>query len=251
MKAGTFMPETEVPSTALKADARKLIIKTAPKPFIVSLFFVVVMTAISEGMFRFPGFLAAYTQYVDLIAFGTPHNLGLFLSFLSPAGFVIAVLLWLLGGVIRLGFKSYCLNTVSGRRVSAFDLLDGFLFLGKVLLTILAVTALTLIWSALFVVPGIFAFYRYRQALYVLLDDPQKGVMQCIRESTLLMRGNKLDLLLIDFSFLGWTVFSSLLTLTTMLALPFSLPLASIWISPYMGLCHAAFYKQLLSKATA
>ncbi|MCL2227562.1 MAG: DUF975 family protein [Oscillospiraceae bacterium] len=245
------MPDLEVPSTFLKAGARSLLRENAPKVFFASLLFVVLVSIITELQFRLPGTQAAYASYIEQISAGTPHSLGLLISFLNPIGTAFVVLLWLFRRIVGFGLMSYCINLVRIRRSSALDILDGFLFLVKIASILLISSALTLLWSALLVIPGVIASYRYRQAYYILLDDPQKSAMQCIRESKSLMRGNKLDLFLIDFSFVGWSLLSASVTLLTLLFSPISLPVASIFVSPYMGLAHAAYYDTILKKVTA
>lgn len=40
-----------------------------------------------------------------------------------------------------------------------------------------------MLWSLLFWFPGIIAYYRYSQAFYILAENPEKGIMDCINES--------------------------------------------------------------------
>lgn len=44
-------------------------------------------------------------------------------------------------------------------------------------------------------------YYRLRLTEYVLMDDPKAGAMNAVRTSRLLMRGKRLELLKLDFSF--------------------------------------------------
>ena len=39
------------------------------------------------------------------------------------------------------------------------------------------------LWSLLFWIPGIIAAYRYSQAYYILAENPDKGIMDCIRRA--------------------------------------------------------------------
>ena len=90
------------------------------------------------------------------------------------------------------------------------------------------------LWSLLFIVPGIIAMYRYRMAYYILLDDPDKGPLQCIRESKELMRGHKKELFFLDLSFIGWEF---LITI--------SAGILGIWILPYIYTTYAMYYNDL------
>ena len=91
------------------------------------------------------------------------------------------------------------------------------------------------LWSLLLVVPGIVAAYRYRQALYLLLDHPEKSAWQCLRESSALMSGHKWELFVLDLSFLGWALLSAMFA-----------PV-SIWLDPYRAITNAGFYNRLIA----
>ena len=92
------------------------------------------------------------------------------------------------------------------------------------------------LWSLLFVIPGIIAAYRYSMALYILLDHPEFGIMDCLRESKAITAGHKMELFKLDLSFLGW----GLLT-----ALPYVGFLISVFVTPYYAITHAFYYERL------
>ena len=231
-----------------KAVARKLMRENAPKVFFVSIVFIVITTVMSELEFRLPGINDAYQRALDQIMKGELPGLRLFYINFRPAGVSLAFLLILLYPVVETGMMSYCMKMTGGVAGDYRDLLDGFLFFGKILLIFIVSTVLTALWSMLFFFPGIVAHYRYRQAYYILLETPDKTAMQCIRESKRLMRGNKLDLFLLDLSFIGWYLLDLLVVL--LIPSPVSLPFISIWLTPYMGLSRAAYYRHIVSKLT-
>ena len=230
----------------IKAGARKLLVENAPRIFFISIIFVFVTTLISELQFRLPGTSAAYELFLEQVAAGEIPRTELFYLNLRPAGVALMVILWLMLPIIEVGFASYCLKTTRGQASEYKDMLDGFLFFFKVIIIRIVTTVLTLLWSILFFFPGIVAHYRYRQAYYILLDDPKKGALQCIQESKRMMQGNKLELFLLDLSFIGWNLLS--LVIMIILPIPFSFPIVDIWLSPYIGLSRAVYYNNLLSK---
>jgi len=235
-------------SSELKAGARKNIKENMPKLIIVSVLFVAIIAVAAELRFRLPGTQNAYLQYMERISGGAPHSVEMFLTFIAPIGVVLAFLTLFVSGFVHVGFMSYCLKTTRGNQGNFSDILNGFLYPVKVLLIMIISTALIAVWTLLLIFPGAIAFYRYRQAYYILLDDPGKSALQCIRESKRLMRGYKADLFILDLSFIGWFVLSALITLITLLTLPFSIPIVSLWLSPYTGLSYAAFYDRLLQR---
>ena len=56
----------------------------------------------------------------------------------------------------------------------------------------------------LFIVPGIIANYRYSMAEYLLMEKPELGPIEALRESRERMMGNKERLFGLNISFFGW-----------------------------------------------
>ena len=229
----------------LKAVARRLLRDNSPKVFFVSLMFIIIVTVMSTLQQRLPGFLGAYEQYVEQMATGEIQDLGKILSYYKPGGVPFAIVLWLLMPIVDAGYKSYCLKISRGQKGEFVDIFNGFLFFGKAILLNIVVNVLVLLWSLLFIFPGIAAYYRYRQAFYILVDDPGKGVMQCIRESKRMMQKRKLELFLIDLSFAGWYILNTIIILVA--PVPFLLPIISIWLTPYFNMTCAAYYNRLIN----
>ena len=82
-----------------------------------------------------------------------------------------------------------------------------------------------LLWSLLFIIPGLIAVFRYSQAFYLRVDHPEWTTNQCLVASSKLMKGNKLKYLGMNLSFIGWYI---LATIPAMLA--------SIFVSTEIGL---------------
>ena len=137
--------------------------------------------------------------------------------------------------IVTVGYMSFALNISRHRRTGMADLADGFSITFKVFALAFLQGMFITLWSLLLVVPGIVAAYRYRQAYYILLDDPDKGPLQCIRESKELMRGHKGELFVLDMSFLGWSILILL-----------SASILAIWILPYLETTYAMYYNMLL-----
>ena len=231
-----------------KENARNLMRENAPKIFIISIIFIVIVTLMSELQFGLLGTGNVFDQYIQHLAAGELPNLGTLYSYLRPNGMPPAFVLWLLSPVIYTGYKSYCLIITRGQPGEHKNIFDGFLVPGKIMLIQIITSIFVMLWSLLFFFPGLVAYYRYRQAYYILLDDPTKGALQCIRESKHMMRRNKLDLFLLDLSFVGWSLLN--IFLIGLMPLPFALPIVSILLTPYHGLTCAAFYNRLISSFT-
>ena len=230
----------------LKSSARKIIAENAPKVFFVSILYILFTTVLSELQWRLPGTSAAIDQFLERISAGEQAGLAMLYSNFRPPGAALTVVLRLMVPVLHAGYMSYCLKLNREIEGEYKDILDGFLFFIKILMISIITSILTILWSLLFLFPGIAAHYRYRQAYYILLDNPEKGIMQCIRESKRLMAGRKLDLFLVDLSFIGWIVTDAVVT--WLLPLPFMFPVISIWLTPYMSITRAAYYNKLIKE---
>ena len=56
----------------------------------------------------------------------------------------------------------------------------------------------------LMLIPAVIAVYRYSQALFVFIDNPELKVKECIEKSKELTLDNKKKLFFLDLSFIGW-----------------------------------------------
>ena len=142
------------------------------------------------------------------------------------AGFVIA-------GAIRYGTARITVNLAKGgEKVEFRDLITGFTDgFGKIFLLGFMSDLFVLLWSLLFIIPGIVKSYSYAMAPYIMQDDPTKSWKQCITESREMMNGHKAQLFWLDFSFIGWTIVGMLCC-----------GLGIWFVNPYMNQAHANFY---------
>ena len=95
----------------------------------------------------------------------------------------------------------------------------------------------TMLWSLLFVIPGIIKGYSYSMAMYILAENPDMPALEAIDRSKKMMDGHKMELFVLNLSFIGWAILAS-----------FTFGLLYIWLMPYMYTTYANFYKSL--KAT-
>ena len=115
----------------------------------------------------------------------------------------------LISGALELGLTIYFLATFRGHNVVPKDVFLGFERFGKALGLFLFRYLFIFLWTLLFIVPGIIASIRYSQAFFVLADDPNKSIRQCMDESKAMMRGNKWKYFLLSLSFIGWYILAS------------------------------------------
>lgn len=125
-------------------------------------------------------------------------------------GTFVSILSGLMTMVLSAGFVLYCMAIRRGERAEYLTLFDGFSFVGKVILLNIVIYLFTLLWSMLFVIPGLIAAYRYRFALYNLYENPGIGVMEALEMSKRQTLGYKGQLFTLDLSYIGWFFLASL-----------------------------------------
>nr|WP_268872746.1 DUF975 family protein [Paucilactobacillus hokkaidonensis] len=95
------------------------------------------------------------------------------------------------------------------------------------------------LWSLLLFIPGLIKGYSYSQTLYIYFDHLKKGqqvkVINCITESRKLMDGHKMNLFILQLSFIGWMLLAGL-----------TRGIGYLWLEPYMAIAVIAFYTILI-----
>ena len=149
---------------------------------------------------------------------------------------IMSDLLSSLQGVVGFGFFAMLLKASRGREVQRAMLLDGFGSLVRVLLLVLLIRLLVTLGFLLLILPGFFALYNCRMARYLMILHPEYSVMDCLRESRIRIRGHRMELFLLDLSFLGWAL---------LLIIPVVGLVAAVWALPYWNCSCALFFEEI------
>lgn len=223
----------------LKMQAKGLLSAARPSPIAAGAIYVALSALMSFLSARLVG--VSYETVERAVRFLEQGNTEYALSVLTasqptPSAWAINLMLELVMWIVGVGFTIFVLNTLRGTGAALGNLLDGFGFFWRIILLNLVTGILIALWSLLLIVPGIIAAYRYSMATYVLIDHPDYGVMDCIRESKRLTAGRKGELFELDLSFLGWLLLTGL---------PYVGYLVSLWVTPYYALTHGMYYERL------
>lgn len=105
---------------------------------------------------------------------------------------------------------------------------------GSYLVTGVLVNVFTVLWSLLFVVPGIIKALAYSQAKYVIHDNPRLKGKEAIEISKRMTNGFKGDLFSMYLSFIGWYILVGL-----------TCGILSIYVTPYVETTAAMYYENL------
>ncbi len=97
------------------------------------------------------------------------------------------------------------------------------------------------LWSLLFVIPGVVKSYSYFMVEYLKMENPNISAKEAIELSNRMTNGHKMDLFVLDLSFLGWNILSSLTCGI----------LGIVYVNPYYFAAKAFAYEEIKADAIA
>lgn len=113
-----------------------------------------------------------------------------------------------------------------------FSFRNGYAHIGGIMFM---QTLFTVLWSLLFIIPGIVKGYEYMMIPYLLAENPDMNREEAFAKSKAMMDGNKWNAFVLDLSFLGWMILGSI-TYNV---------LNVFYVYPYMYLTKAELYRTL------
>lgn len=214
----------------LKDSAKGSMRRSNPNVILIALVYLAItyLLEILFYMVMFPG--------MSLIAIAEILGSGDFAAVASTANPAASQLLRtaisIMSMMLGVGMTSVCLNISRAMPAEFTALFDPFGLFFKFLLLDILRNIYIFLWSLLFFIPGVIASYRYSMAVYILLDNPEYSVSECIRLSKEMMSGKKLELFVLDLSFIGWFILTII-------------PFVSLYVLPYRETTRANFYNCL------
>ncbi len=174
------------------------------------------------------GILFVITLIIAAVSFAASFILGLIPVVGSLAASIIVT------PAFALSIVRVYLNVTAGETPSASDSFSGFDDFWAAFKVTFFVGLFTFLWSLLFVIPGIVKMYAYSQSMYILAENKGKAALECIDESKKMTMGKKMDLFVLDLSFIGWLLLGSI-----------TFGIAYIWVAPYISATKANVYNSL------
>jgi len=148
---------------------------------------------------------------------------------------VSAVIFFVLGGVIEVGYSRFNLDLVDRRKQPEIGTMFGYFPRWKTAAAAKFLRGLyAFLWGLLFIVPGIVVSYSYAMTGYILAEHPELSAQEAMERSKQMMYGNRFRLFCLEISFIGW----SLLCLLTF-------GIGNLWLTPYVQTATAAFYREI------
>src|SRR6056297_2975402 len=158
------------------------------------------------------------------------------------AGAVILILIVLrvfIGYILEVGGRKYFIELSNGKSDIGnlgYVLKEGSYF--NVFITMLLRSIYLILWTLLLIIPGIIKLYAYRMVPYILADNPDIKAKRAIQLSKDMTDGEKMDIFILDLSFLGWFILGSLL-----------FGIGIFFVQPYYDSTNGELYLKLREKA--
>ena len=146
-------------------------------------------------------------------------------------GFIISTFV---GNAAEVGLAYYFIKNTDSKP-SFKDAFSGFqVKYGRNIGAILVMGIKLVLWTLLFIIPGIIKSYEYAMIPYILADDPEITSKDAFKKSKQMMNGNKWRLFKLEFSFIGWFILCVL-----------TLGIGTFFLIPYVNAANAEFYVEL------
>ncbi len=157
------------------------------------------------------------TGYIE--DFAMSGSMGMFSSILTAEIVILGVLLAIVRVILNFViinpvvvgnasffYKNRIEKTSVGELAFAFNREDLF----PVVKTMFFRDLYVILWSLLFVIPGIVKSYAYRMVPYIISEYPQMSAKEALALSNEMTRGHKWRMFVLDFSFFGWLLLGTI-----------------------------------------
>lgn len=177
----------------------------------------------------------SYPDYQTMFGYLAPIAV-LWIILMGTIGLVLRVLvLRPLGAALRNFFKQASSDEESAD--SVLGMFSSWRRLKRSALTLLLADIHVILYSLLFIIPGIVRSYGYRFVPYLLEDEPDLSPREILQLSREMTQGTKLDIFILDLSFIPWYLPGYL-----------TLHLTDYFVRPYIYQTDAELYLEVRSQ---
>ncbi|MBE6894719.1 MAG: DUF975 family protein [Ruminococcaceae bacterium] len=156
------------------------------------------------------------------------------LATVSVIAIAYAIVMTIIGGAVSMGYAKFNLNLINRNSPKVEDLFSQFKHFKRAFVMRFLKSLFIILWTFLFIVPGIIASYSYAMAPYILYENPDMTGREALTASKELMKGNKWRLFCLEISFIGWSLLSAI-----------TLGIGYLFLRPYAEAAGAAFYREI------
>ena len=188
----------------VKEQAKQIMKRNYWKMFVVTLLAGILTGEKTTIIERVQDFASNNLSYDAQPIFYSPNFQYIFYSFISVASILGILYTIFIGNVIVVGKNGYFIKNHNDNPELS-EIFNGFKgnYLNVVKIMFL-MDLKTLLWLFLFIVPGLIKAYEYSMIPYLLAENPDLSASQAFSLSKQMTTGQKMDLFVLDLSFIGW-----------------------------------------------
>ncbi len=190
----------------VKEQAKIIMKRNYWKMFVVTLLAGLLTGEKTTIIERVQNFASTNISYDTSPIFYSSNFQYIFYTFISIASILGILYTIFIGNVIVVGksryfIKNHDVNPELGEIFSGFK--GNYLNVVKIMFLM---NLKILLWLFLFIVPGFIKAYEYSMIPYLLAENPNLSASQAFSLSKQMTTGQKMDLFVLDLSFLGWII---------------------------------------------
>ncbi len=144
-----------------------------------------------------------------------------------------------LGYILEVGGRKYFIELSRGKSEISY-LLNYFnkKYYQNIITALLFRGIYIFLWSLLLIIPGIIKMYEYRFVPYILAEEPGLDHNRALNISREMTAGQKMEIFVLDLSFLGWFLLGALF-----------FGIGVLFVQPYYDAVNAELYQKLKEKS--
>ena len=184
-----------MPNSKIRREAKKVLKGNWLKLGLIIVFFVLIISAISTATNPKKFLDESLCRLVD---FNNISSRDESKTMKESIAYIVGVVLQ---AFMTVGLCTVLINLVQGKKY-VFTMLFRDVKTGlKAIALGFVMTVFIALWFFVFIIPGIIKIFSYSMSFYVLAQNPEKSILECITESREMMDGNKFKLFCLEFYF--------------------------------------------------
>ena len=190
----------------VKEQAKLIMNRNYWKMFVVTLLTGILTGGKTTIIERAQDFASNNLSYDAQPIFYSSNFQYIFYSFISVASILGILYTIFIGNVIVVGKNGYFIKN-NNENPELSEIFKGFKgnYLNVVKILFL-MDLKTLLWLLLFIIPGFVKAYEYSMIPYLLAENPNLSADEAFSLSKQMTTGQKMDLFVLDLSFIGWII---------------------------------------------
>lgn len=134
---------------------------------------------------------------------------------------------------LSFGVNAYFLKFVRKEEATFQIIFNYYKKIIPIFLLSMLVSIFTILWSFLFIIPGVIAAISYTMSTFIFIDGEDDAI-NCISKSKKMMNGYKANYFMFCLSFVGWFLLGAL-----------TLGILYIWVLPYFYTSNVLYYEEI------